>query len=96
MPPIEAVKVLVSNMMSVSLSNKGKPLTLRHYDINRAHFSSTVCSEGMAERTQQDSGEERVTAKSRPMMSLIVHVGVRLVTVVIVHIGHQDVVFVVK
>ena len=38
---------------------------------NIKHFSSTVCSEGMAKRTQQDSGEERVTAKSRPMMSLI-------------------------
>ena len=38
---------------------------------NICHFSSTVCSEGMAKRTQQDSGEERVTAKSRPMMSLI-------------------------
>ena len=25
----------------------------------------------MAKRSQQDSGEERVTAKSRPMMSLI-------------------------
>ena len=30
MPPLEAVKVLVSLMMSVSLSNKGKPLKLRH------------------------------------------------------------------
>ena len=39
------------------------------FDIS--HFSSTVCTEGMAKRTQQDSGEERVTAKSRPMMSLI-------------------------
>ena len=38
---------------------------------NISHFSSTVCAEKMAERTQQDSGEERVTAKSRPMMSLI-------------------------
>ena len=38
---------------------------------NISHFSSTVCSEGMAKRTQQDSGEERVTAESRPMMSLI-------------------------
>ena len=38
---------------------------------NISHFSSTVCSEGMAQRVQQDSGEERVTAKSRPMMSLI-------------------------
>ena len=35
------------------------------------HFSSTVCSEAMAKRVQQDSGEERVTAKSRPMTSLI-------------------------
>ena len=38
---------------------------------NISHFSSTVCSEGMAKRSQQDSGEERVTAKSRPMMSLV-------------------------
>ena len=35
------------------------------------YFSSTVCSEAMAKRLQQDSGEERVTAKSRPTMSLI-------------------------
>ena len=38
---------------------------------NIIHISSTVCSEGMAKRVQQDSGEERVTAKSWPMMSLI-------------------------
>ena len=38
---------------------------------NISHFSSTVCSEAMAKISQQDSGEERVTAKSRPMMSLI-------------------------
>ena len=38
---------------------------------NISHFSSTVCSETMAKRLQQDSGEERVTAKSRPMMNLI-------------------------
>ena len=37
---------------------------------NIIHISSTVCSEAMAKRVQQDSGEERVTAKSRPMMSL--------------------------
>ena len=41
---------------------------------NISHFSSTVCSETMAKRSQQDSGEERVTAKSRPMMSLIARV----------------------
>ena len=39
---------------------------------NISHFISTVCSDTMAKRSQQDSGEERVTAKSRPMMSLIV------------------------
>ena len=38
---------------------------------NVSHFSSTVCSEAMAKRLQQDSREERVTAKSRPMMSLL-------------------------
>ena len=36
-----------------------------------SHFSSTVCSDTMAKRSQHDSGEERVTAKSRPMMNLI-------------------------
>ena len=35
---------------------------------NISHFSPTVCSE--AKKIQQDSGEERVTAKSRPMMSI--------------------------
>ena len=35
-----------------------------------SHFSSTICSEAMAKRVQQNSGDERVTAKSRPMMSL--------------------------
>ena len=42
MPPDEEVKVLVSIMMSVSLSNKGKPLKLSHYDISRAHFQRTA------------------------------------------------------
>ena len=35
-----------------------------------SHFSSTVCSAAMAKRIQPESGEERVTAKSRPMMNL--------------------------
>ena len=38
---------------------------------NISHFSPTVCSAVMAKRSQQDSGEERVTAKSKPMMNLI-------------------------
>ena len=39
MPPLEVVKVLVSIMMSVSLSNKGKPLNC---DISVAHFKGTA------------------------------------------------------
>ena len=38
--------------------------------LNISHFSSADCSEVMSKRTQEESGEERVTAKSRPMMSL--------------------------
>ena len=38
---------------------------------NISHFSSTVCSAAMAKRVQQESGEERVTAKSKLMMNLI-------------------------
>ena len=37
---------------------------------NISHFSSTACTAAMAKRAQQGSGEERVTAKSRPMMNL--------------------------
>ena len=36
-----------------------------------SHFSSAECSQVMSKRTQRESGEERVTAKSRPMMNLI-------------------------
>ena len=39
--------------------------------LNISHFCSTVCCAAMAKRIQQESGEERVTAKSRPMMNLI-------------------------
>ena len=38
---------------------------------NISHFSSAECSEVMSKGTQKESGEERVTAKSRPMMNLI-------------------------
>ena len=37
---------------------------------NVSHFSSTSCIAAMAKRAQQDSGEGRVSAKSRPMMNL--------------------------
>ena len=39
---------------------------------NISHFSSTACIAAMAKRAQQESGKERVTAKSRPVMNLIV------------------------
>ena len=36
-----------------------------------SHFSSTNCSEVMSKRTQKDSGAERVSAKSKPMINLV-------------------------
>ena len=36
-----------------------------------SHSSSTNCLEVMSKRTQEDAGEERVTAKSKPMMNLV-------------------------
>ena len=39
------------------------------FDIS--HFSSSNCSEVMSKRTQEDAGEERVTAKSKSMMNLV-------------------------
>ena len=38
---------------------------------NISHFSHAECSDVMSKRTQRVSGEERVTAKSRPMMNSI-------------------------
>ena len=38
---------------------------------NIDHFSTTNCLEVMSKRTQKDAGEERVTAKSKPMMNLV-------------------------
>ena len=38
--------------------------------LNISHFSSTACTAAKAKRAQQESGEVRVTAKSRPMMNL--------------------------
>ena len=41
---------------------------------NISHFSSTACTAAMAKRVQQESGEERVTAKSRLVMNLTARV----------------------
>ena len=45
---------------------------------NIIHISCTVCSAAMAKRIQQESGEERVTGKSRSMMNLIARVPSRV------------------
>ena len=39
--------------------------------LNISHFSSTNRSEVVSKRTQKDAGEERVTAKSKPMMNFV-------------------------
>ena len=44
---------------------------------NISHFISAECSEVMSKRTQKESGEERVTSKSRPMMNLIARISER-------------------
>ena len=38
---------------------------------NISHFSSINCLEAMSKTTQENAGEERVTAKSKPMMNLV-------------------------
>ena len=44
---------------------------------NISHFRSTNCLEVMSKRTQEDAGEDRVTAKSKPMMNLVSRCSVR-------------------
>ena len=44
---------------------------------NTSHFSSINGVEAMSKRTQEDAGEERVTAKSKPMMNLVSRHSVR-------------------
>ena len=39
--------------------------------LNISHFSLTHCLEAMSKRTQEDASEERVTAKSKPMVNLV-------------------------
>ena len=48
---------------------------------NISHFSSADCSEVMSKWKQKDAGEERVTAKFKPMMNLVSRCRVRDPTV---------------
>ena len=59
MPPLDAVNVLVSIMMSVSMSKKKEPLELTHYDISGAHFQGTAQIKLPAENRQK-YGEDKV------------------------------------
>ena len=70
MPLLEAVKVLVSIMMSVSWSNTGKPLKLRHYDISRAHFQGTakrLIYTRLPAEDRQKYGEDKVSRLVKSM-----------------------------
>ena len=44
---------------------------------NISHLGSTNSLEAMSKRTQEDAGEERVTAKSKAMMNLVAQYSVR-------------------
>ena len=58
-----SVKVLVSIVVSVTLSKKGKPLKERHYDISRAHFQGTaqrLIYIRLPAEDRQKHGEEKV------------------------------------
>ena len=44
---------------------------------NISHFSSINSLKAMSRRTQEDAGQERVTAKSKPMMNLVSRYRVR-------------------
>ena len=44
---------------------------------NISHFSSINCLEVISKRTQEDAVEERVTAKSKPIMNLVPRCSVR-------------------
>ena len=48
--------------------------------LTQAIFSSTSCSDVMSKRTMKDSGEERVTAKSKPMMNLVSRCSEKILT----------------
>ena len=44
---------------------------------NISHFSSIIILEAMSKRTQEDAGEERLTAKLKPMMNWVSRHSVR-------------------
>ena len=76
-PKIQIKYIDTKNQLADILTNGNFPRDEWNHLLclfNISHFSSSVCSETMAKRLQHDSGEERVTAKSRRMMSLVARV----------------------
>ena len=76
--PKNQIKYIDTKNQLADILNKGN-FTLDEWNhllclFDISHFSSTVCSDTMAKRSQQDSVGERVTAKSRPVMNLIARV----------------------
>ena len=65
---IDTKKKLADNLTKGNFTRDEWNHLLNLFDIN--HFSSTACTAAMAKRAQQESGKERVTSKSRPMMNL--------------------------
>ena len=60
MPSLEDVQVLVSILMSVGWSDKGKQLKLRHCDISGAHFQETATCVHLSAEDRQKNGEAKV------------------------------------
>ena len=75
-PKIQIKYIDTKNQLADILTKKGN-FTRDEWNhllclVDISHFSSTDCSEVMSKRTQKKkSGEERVTAKSKPMTNLV-------------------------
>ena len=67
--------IFEDNEAVIKMIIKERSPTLRH--VSRTHSSSTECSKVMSKRMQKDAGEERVTAKSEPVMHLVSRYSVR-------------------
>ena len=61
----------VSSSTSVSPGKRSYEWNHHLCLLNISHFSSINSLEAMSKKTQEDVGEERVTAKSKPMMNLV-------------------------
>ena len=73
-PKIQIKYIDTKNQLADMLTNGNFPREKWNHLLclfNISLFSSTNCSGVMSKRMQEESGEERVTAKSKPMMNLV-------------------------